>query len=436
MYTVIVGAGMTGLTAAYALAKANRRCLLIERDDRVGGLCRSFTLDGVVFDIGPHVFIYRKGLEAEEFILGLLDKEEVIKRRWRFGINNGKRTYTLPMSVTDLLLYPWRFKRQMLEAFLNRNAHQTGQPESVAQDMINKFGEAYYEEVFEPMLRKKTLISGHDLHCHWVARVDRDARNQLQAPGDCTTSSPLLLRVIRTLWQTYYYPAKGFERLPQKLWQMYTQNGGETILDCGQLRFNKAQGRINAVNVKGVTYPVQDLVWTGSVNDLNVLLGINTPRLNYARLAFVFLTYQRRRYVNRPLLYVYYTNQELCFKRVYFPSNIYGRENSVSAAEGICVILHYENDLDRLYILKRTVEDVEKAGLFKKSHLRQSKVLKVGPCMPVYGLNYEQEMADALSGIHAYRNVYSVGRMGGFFFCMVPAAVSQGFKVAREILKT
>ncbi|MBF0344840.1 MAG: NAD(P)-binding protein, partial [Nitrospirae bacterium] len=315
MYTVIVGAGMTGLTAAYKLSRANRRCLLIEREESVGGLCRSFTLDGVVFDIGPHVFIYRKGFEAEEFILRLLDKEEIIKRRWRFGINNGKRTYALPMSVTDLVLYPWRFKRQMLDAFLKRNTPDKVQSGSVAQDMINKFGIAYYEEVFEPMLLKKTLISGHDLHCHWVARVDRDARNKLEVPDNSTAPSPLLLRIIRTLYQTYYYPVKGFERLPQNLWQMYSQGGGETILDCGQLRFNKAHGRINAVNVKGVTYPVQDLIWTGSIDNLNALLGINAPKLNYSKLAFVFLTYQRKRYIRRPLLYVYYTNRELCFKR-------------------------------------------------------------------------------------------------------------------------
>ncbi|MBF0346011.1 MAG: hypothetical protein HQL06_17520, partial [Nitrospirae bacterium] len=119
---------------------------------------------------------------------------------------------------------------------------------------------------------------------------------------------------------------------------------------------------------------------------------------------------------------------------VYFPSSIYGRDSSTSV-EGICVILNCENDFDEQYILSRTVADVEKAGLFKKRHLRQSRVLKVGQCMPVYGLNYEQEMAEALGGIHGYNNLYSVGRMGGFFFCMVPAAVSQGFKVAKELLK-
>ncbi|MBF0538710.1 MAG: FAD-dependent oxidoreductase [Nitrospirae bacterium] len=426
---------MTGLSAAYMLSKANRRCLLIERQDRVGGLCRSLTLDGVVFDIGPHVFIYRKGVEAEEFILSLLGKEEVIRRRWRFGINNGKRTYALPMSITDLILYPWRFKRQMLDAFLKRNDQQAGSSESVAQDMINKFGRAYYEEVFEPMLRKKTLISGHDLHLHWVARVDRDARNKKEDSRDSTAPPPLLLRVMRALYHRYYYPVKGFERLPQRLWQMYSQGGGETILDCGQLRFNKAHGHINAVNVKGVTYPVQDLIWTGSIDDLNTMLGIDTPRLNYVRLAFVFLTYERRRYIRRPLLYVYYTSQGLCFKRVYFPSSIYGSRGMSASVEGICVIINYEEDFDNQHMLDRTVEDIERAGLFKRRHLRQSRLLKVGECMPVYGLNYEQEMAEALSGIHGYNNVYSVGRMGGFLFCMAPAAVSQGFKVAREILK-
>ncbi|MBF0343685.1 MAG: FAD-dependent oxidoreductase [Nitrospirae bacterium] len=439
MYTVIVGAGMTGLSAAYMLAKAGRRCLLLEKKGRVGGLCQSFILDGVTFDYGPHVFMYRPGAEAEEFMMTLLEGEEIIKRRWRFGINNGVKTYTLPMSITGLLRYPWRFKRQMLEAFLKRNTTADVKTEnnlSVAQDMIRKFGKSYYEEIFEPMLLKKTLLSGRELHCDWVARVDRDVRNNKITVND--SPQPLLLRILRILYQTYYYPARGFERLPQRLYQLYNKTGQESILECGQLRFTKNQNRVTTVIVNGVAYPVRDLVWTGSINDLNTLLGSSAPRLSYVKNAFVFLTYNQPRYIKRPMLYVYYTSKELIFERVYFPSNIYGNDTRQSsmAVEGICVILNYVEDFDDEYVLRRTIEEVEKVGLFEKRHLRQSRVIKAGQCMPVYWLDYEQDLAAAYKEIHGYKNVYSVGRMGGFYFCMTPAAVSQGFKAATEILKT
>jgi len=50
---VIIGAGPAGLSAGYHL---KRDYLLIEREERVGGLCRSFTLDESVFDLGGHAF--------------------------------------------------------------------------------------------------------------------------------------------------------------------------------------------------------------------------------------------------------------------------------------------------------------------------------------------------------------------------------------------
>lgn len=56
-YVLIVGAGPTGLGAGYRLQElGHARFQLVEREDRVGGLARSFTDDkGFTWDIGGHV---------------------------------------------------------------------------------------------------------------------------------------------------------------------------------------------------------------------------------------------------------------------------------------------------------------------------------------------------------------------------------------------
>lgn len=48
----IVGAGLTGLTAAYRLQKAGMRVQVFECDGQVGGRTRSIRRDGFVFDVG------------------------------------------------------------------------------------------------------------------------------------------------------------------------------------------------------------------------------------------------------------------------------------------------------------------------------------------------------------------------------------------------
>ncbi len=54
---VIVGAGMAGLTAAAFLACQNFDVLLLDKNDRVGGLVSGFESNGFVFDTGPRAFV-------------------------------------------------------------------------------------------------------------------------------------------------------------------------------------------------------------------------------------------------------------------------------------------------------------------------------------------------------------------------------------------
>lgn len=54
---VIVGAGMAGLTAAAYLTRKNYNVLLLEKNNRIGGLVNTFSQDGFFFDAGPRAFV-------------------------------------------------------------------------------------------------------------------------------------------------------------------------------------------------------------------------------------------------------------------------------------------------------------------------------------------------------------------------------------------
>lgn len=54
---VIVGAGAAGLTAAAYCAEENLDVLLLEKNDRTGGLLNSFHHNGFTFDTGPRAFV-------------------------------------------------------------------------------------------------------------------------------------------------------------------------------------------------------------------------------------------------------------------------------------------------------------------------------------------------------------------------------------------
>ncbi len=54
--TIILGAGITGLTAAWKLAKNGYDIIVIEKENQVGGLAGTIDWDGWKFDFGAHSF--------------------------------------------------------------------------------------------------------------------------------------------------------------------------------------------------------------------------------------------------------------------------------------------------------------------------------------------------------------------------------------------
>jgi protoporphyrinogen oxidase len=335
--TVLVGAGMAGLTAAVLLAESGIKCLLLEKEKTVGGACRSYVLDDIVFDMGPHIFLHNNQ-PAETLMMELLRGEKVYKRHFRCAINSQGRLWKFPVSLSDILSYPWTYKKQMIAGLLKKKSGppspETGGPLSVKEEISDKVGAAYYTDVFEKMLIAKTFLPGDKLHLDWITRVDRDVRNRKE-PFVSLSRTGILRKFMNAFYQVYYYPRGGFHVFADKLYERFSRAGGETILDCGPLHFSSEKDRITFVSVKGVNIPVKQAVWTGSVNSLNRALVKNSPEIRYIKSILVFLTYNRIKPVKRPCVYVYYSQKDLLFNRVYYPYSIYredsppGREASV-----------------------------------------------------------------------------------------------------------
>jgi oxygen-dependent protoporphyrinogen oxidase len=151
--TVVVGAGISGLTLAWALRARGTPVTLLEASERVGGQIRSWLDDGFVLEAGPNGLLDRDGsVSRVAEALGIAERlrpaAPAADRRAVFV--RGKVRF-LPSKPPELLfsdIVPWWAKlRLMLEPLTRRGP--TGVDESLAHFGRRHFGRHVTETLLD-----------------------------------------------------------------------------------------------------------------------------------------------------------------------------------------------------------------------------------------------------------------------------------------------
>jgi oxygen-dependent protoporphyrinogen oxidase len=161
----IIGGGISGLAAAYYLAKAGISSTLIETQSRLGGVIRTELVHGCIVETGPDSFLSAKpwamdlirdlGLAGE--VIGSNDEKRVtyVRREGRLvplpdGLMLMVPTRILPMLSTKLLSWPTKI-RMGLECF-RRPVRAREEDRSVAEFIRDHYGQEAVDYLAEPLL--------------------------------------------------------------------------------------------------------------------------------------------------------------------------------------------------------------------------------------------------------------------------------------------
>lgn len=164
MSTVIIGGGISGLSAAYYLAKRGIPSTILESRPRLGGVIQTERVEGCTIEAGPDSFLSAKPA-ALELIRDLGMSDEVIGSndhlRITFVKKNGRLvplpdglmmmvpTKILPLLTTGLLS-PGTKVRMGME--LLRAPKLRGDDESVADFVREHYGQEAVDYLAEPLL--------------------------------------------------------------------------------------------------------------------------------------------------------------------------------------------------------------------------------------------------------------------------------------------
>jgi protoporphyrinogen/coproporphyrinogen III oxidase len=162
----VVGAGISGLSAAYALAQAKVPFLLLEAANRPGGVLQTVQMDGCLVEGGPDSYLAQKPwatrlirkLGIADDLIGSNDahRKTFIVRQQRLvampdGLLMMVPTKVMPMITTRLLGWPTKF-RMGLELFRGKPSRQREHDPSVADFFRDHYGQEAVDYLAEPLL--------------------------------------------------------------------------------------------------------------------------------------------------------------------------------------------------------------------------------------------------------------------------------------------
>lgn len=152
---VIIGAGLTGLTAAATLVKRGKNIQVLEKQNRIGGQIQTHQEEGFTFESGPNtgVLSYPEVAELFQELDGLCELEVAREESKKRLIWKNNRFHALPSGLISGLftpLFDWKDKIGMIaEPFRKKG---TNPNESVGELTVRRLGRSFLNYAVDPFI--------------------------------------------------------------------------------------------------------------------------------------------------------------------------------------------------------------------------------------------------------------------------------------------
>ncbi len=441
----IIGAGVTGLTAAWRLAQSGLDVSVLEADDHVGGMSATFQHGDFLLDLGPHKFfsVLEERMRLAEEIMGSeflsVPKRSRIRLAGRFlnypiGLMDVMKNLNPLIAVSGGLSYVW----QMAVNLLDRSPAQ-----SYEDWLVRRFGRSLYELIFAQYARK---IWGDPKQ---LARSLAETR--VAIPGLFT----LLWRMLFAPQkgpaihaEVFRYPRLGSGRFCERLAQLAVQHGAKIELNSPLTGVEVRESAVVALKIgAGRRIPVSNtdvVVTTVSAGYLARLVApaLAQPVLDAADnlhtrdLILLYLI------LDRPSVsqdnWLFFPEKKYVFNRLFeqknFSAEMTPRNKTVLCLEIVVSSVEIERaGAEALY--ERAIQGLEECGLARRGEVLEYFIRRVKWAYPVYDLEYPKNTQTVFGALDGIANLYSVGRQGGFNYIGQIDCLDVGIVTAEHVLR-
>jgi protoporphyrinogen oxidase len=399
---LILGAGISGIAAAYALKQNKMDSLILEKNKSYGGLLDNFTIDGFRFDKFIHL-----SFAKDEYVNDIFYKTPFLKHK-PLSYNFYKGTWLKHPAQNNLFPLNQEEKDLILEDFKERINKEGSEIYNYEEWLRVQYGN-YFAENF-PMVytEKYWTLEAKDLETKWVGnRLYKPTIEEVEQ-GCVTDITP----------NTYYakemrYPKKGGYKSFLK--PMADEVTIKTNSKVASIDLNEK--KVSLSNKE--TYHFDNLISSLPITEICKLIT-NIPsdvltaseKLNYTSGYIVSLGFNKTDIADKLWFYIY--DKEILPARVYSPS-LKSPDNAPKGCSSLQAEIYFNKGVKfnkpDSEILEETIEKFIQMGLFKQEDLivkdiRSEKYANV--IFDHYILENRKIVLDYLEE----NNIISVGRFG------------------------
>jgi len=431
---VIVGAGVAGLSCASILAEKGIPVVVLEKEPVVGGLARSYSYGNFTYDIGPHRF-FTTNERVHSFIKETLKGHYIVIPR-RSGVNFLNHYHLWPLRVKSVLQLPPHVAVTAFIDMFTKNLGAQGEVHNFEEYVLRQYGKTLYNTFFKGYTEKFLGISGKDVHPDW-AKIGVE-----RATIDKKISTGTIYAILKTMLlplpanTEFIYPRKGTYVFGETLKKRILEKGGEVITDAAPSELICEDSTITEVRIKGKSFPVEHLFWSGSLCDLSGLLSLGDLELKY--LSLLIYNLELARSPQYQFQWCYFGARDIIFSRTTDPS-LFSPEIIPDGKGGLCVEVTCTKDEEKWSDPEKIIDTVLKDLVKVKMVDRKEDVLKVHPervadTYPIYSTTYKEKLEAAKQKVSAFKNITLFGRTGLFWYNNMDHSIENAFEITDTYL--
>lgn len=409
---LIIGVGISGLSYA---AKTPNDYLIVEKDNEIGGYCKTIYSGDYVWDYSGHFFHFQRP-EIKDYVMSRLDEKDILKVRKYTQIYYKGIYVDYPFQMNIHQLNKDEFIDCLYDLFTIDDSTEVT---SFKKMLFAKFGKSIAEKFLIPYNEK--------LYATDLDKLDVDAMGRFFPYADKEQIVRNFKNSTNQSYNSFFlYPRKGVIKIVESV---------ASHVDKSKILLGEKLLSVDMKNKKAVTdkrtIEYDNLISTMPFPVLMDKCGVEYDKEVYSwNKVLVFNLGFDKKGPEKQNNWIYFPDRELVFYRVGFYDNIIGQDKTSLYVE--IGFDHEARDIDIDQLLDRTLSDLRKVGIITDQKLVASHPIMMDPAYVHITQRSEEDKARK-KDLLKQSDVYSIGRYGSWTYCSLEDNIHEAFSLAKAV---